>query len=232
MRSAHHRHGQWPDGAARHRNTVSSGGRIISRHGGARRGKSKKHECPLYIFDYAPHGPRLHLSEPTYLYPELDVTVWRLPQDVVAAMPNRKFLTVHHTDRDNRRPRKGIYMIHGYPKCWYELDAEQNNLTFQPFTAVCGEYRGDTKDLHKDSPYDPDFHILLETRRDGAFPVIGPDATTPDQFHGLSGCSIWQVLYEGLDPRLWTPERCGGRGRADRRLQRHDHQGNPLVGGR
>jgi hypothetical protein len=168
--------------------------------------KAKKLGGDLYIFDHPGHGGGIQLHGETDLYPELDVTVWRLPEDVVAAMPNRKFLTVHHADRDNRRPRKGIYLIHGYPECWYSADTEQKELTFRSFTAVCGEYSGDTKDLHKASPYDPDFHILLGTPRDGAFPVTGPDAATPDHFHGMSGCSIWQVIYEGLYPRLWTPD--------------------------
>jgi hypothetical protein len=165
--------------------------------------KSKELNYPLYIFDYSPRGPRLHLSEPTYLYPELDVTVWRLPQDLVAAMPNRKFLTVHHADRDNRRPQNGVYLVHGYPESWYELDTEQNNLTFKPYAALCGVYQGITDRLQD---YDPKVHILLNTSKDGAQCADGTDAVMPNRFHGLSGCSIWQVIYEGLNPQLWTPD--------------------------
>lgn len=134
---------------------------------------------------------------------ELDVVVWELPPKIVAQLPNRKFLTVHHADRANRRPGKGIYLLCGFPECWSVTDYEYQKLSLTPFTQLTGAYEGDIQNLEG---YEPRFHILLATPKDDARYLDGPDTGVPDRVHGMSGCSIWQVYYEGLSSRHWTQD--------------------------
>lgn len=134
---------------------------------------------------------------------KFDVAIWELPPDIVAALPNRSFLTVHHADRANRRATKGLYAVYGYPGCWSESDLAESRANVTPITYMTGLFDGDIAGL---SNYDPEFHILLAAGKVGNRCVDGIQRNMPDKWNGISGCSIWQVYYEGLSSKLWTPD--------------------------
>ncbi|HEV3387073.1 MAG TPA: hypothetical protein VG097_19800, partial [Gemmata sp.] len=132
-----------------------------------------------------------------------DVAVWELPQDIVKSLHNCSFLTVHHADRENQRPAKGTYYVFGYPESLATADASREKLTVNPFTFATGIYEGDTDNL---GDYDPKYHILLDTPKEGGRRVDKGDMPIPTRIHGMSGCSIWQTYYKGLSTRHWTTD--------------------------
>jgi len=158
----------------------------------------------LAICDLAPTSPSIPLHGRIQGHKSYDVAVWELPPDVVNAIRNRTFLTVHHADRENRRPSRGWYCALGFPSFFASTDLENNKLRVNhPFTFGAEAYQGDTNDL---PGYDPRFHILLHTPpEDVRWAVEGPPPI-PTRFDGLSGCSIWQAYYEGLLSKHWTTD--------------------------
>lgn len=164
--------------------------------------KAREQGKGLAISDSAPRSPSVPLYGRAQGHSHLDVLVWELPPDTVAALPNRRFLTVHHADRANRRPAKGTYLICGYPSSLARWDTDQGNLSLKPLTTLSGRYEGGV--MWMQEGHDPDAHLLLDTSPDGAELLDCPDGVTP-AVNGMSGASIWQVYYEGLSSRHWTP---------------------------
>jgi hypothetical protein len=146
---------------------------------------------------------RLPLQGRLQGHKEFDVVVWELPQDVVDGLRNCSFLTVHHTDRENQRPKKGVYYVFGYPEVLANVDSNAGKLTANPFTFMTGILDCDSDTV---PDYDPKYHILLDTPKDGGRRMDDGDMPTPSRINGMSGCSIWQTYYEGLSSQHWTTD--------------------------
>jgi hypothetical protein len=155
----------------------------------------------LAVCDAAPGAPGIPLYGRWHGHTNFDVAVWELPSDVVNELPNRMFLTVHHADRANRRPKNGVYYVHGYPDLLTNVNTAEQKVSLMPFTYAAGIYKGETSGL---PDYDPQLHLLLDTNKEDVRRVDEGNAPIPSRFNGMSGCSIWQAYYEGLSSKHWT----------------------------
>lgn len=155
----------------------------------------------LAICDAVPGAPGIPLYGRRHGHANFDVVVWELPSEVVDELPNRSFLTVHHADRSNRRPTKGVYYVHGYPAQLADANETEQKVSLLPFTYAAGICQGDISGLPN---YDPQLHLLLDINKDGAHRADEGNAPIPSRFDGMSGCSIWQAYYEGLSSKHWT----------------------------
>jgi hypothetical protein len=132
-----------------------------------------------------------------------DVAVFELAPETVAEIPNRSFMSVHQADRRNRRPARGTYCVCGFPEALAGVEGAPTKLTAIPHTEFATLYMGDTDSLLN---YEPAFHILLDTPRGDGERLDTSPLPVPDRLHGMSGCSVWQVYYEGLSTKHWTPD--------------------------
>lgn len=135
-----------------------------------------------------------------------DFAIWDLPSNVVDRLARYRFLSVHQADRKNERPKRGDYMTSGYPCEWTESNVDERGtkkMDMRAFTHFASIYAGDTSRI---SNYDPQLHILLGTTYREAEILIEGEVPLPNRVHGMSGCSIWQVYYEGLSTKHWTPQ--------------------------
>ncbi len=167
---------------------------------------AEKQGFELAICDLAasPTPLPLHGRIQSHGHRAYDVAIWELPLDVVDALPNRTFITVHHADRENRRPPRGWCCVLGFPESFASADLEKNKLTVNPpFTFGAETYEGATNSL---GDYDPRLHILLHTPPEGARCEVDGPPPIPTRLNGMSGCSIWQAYYEGLLSKHWTPD--------------------------
>jgi hypothetical protein len=131
-----------------------------------------------------------------------DVAIFKLPSEVVKSLTNRKFLSVHRTDRENRRIIPGYYSVFGYPERWSDPDLNALKLKLCPIAILSELYTGETSALQN---YDPRCHLLLKSSPDRNGNLVGQSPAPPDNLGGISGCPIWQLYYEGLPSKLWTP---------------------------
>lgn len=155
----------------------------------------------LYVSDAVPKAPGIPLEGNLHSENNLDVSVWHLAPQVVAELPNRKFLTLHHADRADLRVTSGWYYLHGYPNCWSDPRPEEQKTTVKAFTYGTVLYQGDTSTF---GGYNPDIHVLLTAPREGNVDSHDTETEMPTSLRGISGCSIWQAYYEGLPSRSWT----------------------------
>ncbi|MGH7138012.1 MAG: hypothetical protein ACREHD_19860 [Pirellulales bacterium] len=162
-----------------------------------------KKRAQLYITDAVAGSRGLALEGRLHSERNLDVSLWELPAHIVNQLSNRTFLTVHHADREHRRPEPGWYYLHGYPNCWSTADSEQQKTVVKPFTYGTVLYDGDTSRFEG---YDPRIHVLLTAPRAGAVDSNGIGTEMPKALHGISGCSIWQAYYQGLETTHWTTD--------------------------
>ena len=135
-----------------------------------------------------------------------DFAIWDLPSDVVDRLSQYRFLSVHQADRKNERPKNGDYMTSGYPCEWTESNVDElgtKKMDMRAHTHFASIYAGDTSQLLE---YDSKLHLLLGTPLSEAELLIEGEVALPKQSHGMSGCSIWQVCYEGLSTKHWTPQ--------------------------
>ncbi len=141
------------------------------------------------------HG-RLCVAEGT-----CDVAAWELPGDLVQQLPNRRFLSLADIDF-SERVREGWFYLHGYPECW-SVDRDNKNATTTGtwFTYGAMLYDGPSFDKYN-SPY----HILLGAPNAEHISADGRPAKLPQDFKGLSGCSIWQAFVLGHSLPHWTVE--------------------------
>jgi len=161
-----------------------------------------RHEgIQLYITDTPPGSPGIALEGKLHSEANLDVSVWELTPRVVAELPNRQFLTIHHADRADLRVTRGWYYIHGYPNCWTDPRPYEKEITVKGFTYGAILYEGDTSTF---DGYNPELHVLLTVPKDKNIDSKGAETELPESLKGISGCSIWQAYYEGLPSRTWT----------------------------
>ena len=132
-----------------------------------------------------------------------DVCIWELPADVVAALGGRTFLSIHRADRQDRRLRlNGIYSMYGYPECWSQVRMADNFVDLTPIRVVAQQYQGDSSRM---PDYDFELNLLLSLESAPENLPDSPAGSPPPLWHGISGCPIWQLSYEGLPSKLWTP---------------------------
>jgi hypothetical protein len=165
------------------------------------RDNAKRNAIGLYITDSPPGSPGIALEGNLHSEPNLDLSIWQLTPRVVAEIPNRQFLTVHHADRADLRVTRGWYYIHGYPNCWTDTKPEEKKIVVKPFTYGAIMYDGDTSTFDK---YDPKLHVLLTVPKDNNIDSKGEPTELPNSLRGISGCSIWQAYYEGLPSKTWS----------------------------
>jgi len=158
------------------------------------------HHYQLYITDTPQGSKPVALEGDLHQERNLDVAVWRLADRVVAELPKRRFLTVHHGDRSRSRLGKGWYYVHGYPNCWSNPQPQDQKITVEPFTYGTILYDGPTGTFLK---YDPESHVLLTAPKNDNVDTHGSEAKMPTSLEGISGCSLWQAYYEGLDSSSW-----------------------------
>jgi len=80
--------------------------------------EAAKRRLPLFTFDCVETGQAISLQQAdfqAYTEPLVDVAIARLSNEIVRAMPNRRFLSVHQTERDLPRPRLSGGWLHGNP---------------------------------------------------------------------------------------------------------------------
>jgi len=160
----------------------------------------------LAISDFGDGVRAVGLEGKNYSDNDEDIAVLELSQDVVSQIPNRRFLTIHHTDRNNDRPRNGEFMLCGYPIVLSKTtttDLGNRKMRSYPLTSFAGIYSGETSHL---SDYDTQAHLLLSTPYEDAELLAEAEVPIPSRVHGMSGCSIWQVFYNGLSPEHWTTD--------------------------
>ncbi|MES2792855.1 MAG: hypothetical protein V4719_24800 [Planctomycetota bacterium] len=157
----------------------------------------------LYVSDAGPKAPGVALEGNLHSEKNLDVSVWQLAPQVISELPNRKFLTIHQTDRADLRVNRGWYYVHGYPNCWSHLRPDEQKTTVKAFTYGTVLYQGDTSTFEG---YNPDLHVLLTAPKKGNVDSHGAQTEMPTSLKGISGCSIWQAYYEGLPSRSWTSD--------------------------
>lgn len=143
-----------------------------------------------------------------------DFAIWDLPSGVVDRLSHYRFLSVHQADRKNERPKKGVYMTSGYPCELTVSNVDElgtKKMRMRPLTQLAAIYAGDTSHISNYDPndisnYDPKMHLLLGTPKREAQMLIEGEVALPHRVNGMSGCSIWQVYYEGLSTKHWTPQ--------------------------
>lgn len=155
----------------------------------------------LYISDARPGSTVIPVEGAPHCEKHLDISVWELAPHVVAALPNRTFLTVHQVDRADLRVARGWYYVHGYPNCWSDPKPEERKTAAKAFTYGAVPYEGDTGAF---AGYDPRLHVLLTAPRDGNVDSHGAETAMPASLRGVCGGGIWQAYYEGLPSRSWT----------------------------
>ena len=159
------------------------------------------HKYQLYITDATQGSNGIALEGNLHSERNLDVAVWELTSRVVAELPNRKFLTVHHADRTRSRLGKGWFYVHGYPNIWSVPNPDGQRIAVKPFTYGAVLYDGPTNIFEK---YDPNVHLLLAAPNYGNVDSQGIETEMPESLAGISGCSLWQAYYEGLPPENWN----------------------------
>jgi hypothetical protein len=162
-----------------------------------------RRDVQLYISDAVPGARGIALEGNLHSENNLDVSVWHLAPQVVAELPNRQFLTIHHADRADLRVTRGWYYVHGYPNCWSDPRPDEQKTTVKAFTYGTTLYQGDTGTFEG---YDPKLHVLLTAPKDGNVDSHGAETEIPASLKGISGSSIWQAYYEGLPSRSWTAD--------------------------
>jgi hypothetical protein len=126
-----------------------------------------------------------------------DVAVVPLSDEVLAALPSRRFLGP--SEVAVRAARPGGCWVMGFPAESVEYPDARKRMTLKPFLIASPLI---------DAPpslddYDERFHFLLDAQRDQLRWPDGTAAEMPLALHGISGCPVWQVLWP--DGR-WQPE--------------------------
>ena len=155
----------------------------------------------LYISDAVQGGQGIALEGNLHSENHLDVSVWHLAPQVVAELPNREFLTLHHSDRADLRVTPGWYYLHGYPNCWSAPRPDDQKTSVKAFTYGTILYQGDSSTFEG---YNRNLHVLLTAPKERNVDSHGAETEMPTSLKGISGCSIWQAYYEGLPSRSWT----------------------------
>lgn len=132
-----------------------------------------------------------------------DVAIIELPPELVAELPNRSFLSIHEADRNTRRPQNGTYCLHGFPAVYGNPNESRTKLIAVPFTSFHALYQGATNTFEA---FDAAHHVLIDAAGGGEARLDTSPMQLPDRLNGMSGCSIWQVYYEGLSTKRWTPD--------------------------
>jgi hypothetical protein len=129
-----------------------------------------KHHIDLYVTDSPQGSQGVPLEGKVHFESNLDVAVVELKPELVKQLPNRKFLTVHHADRANRRITKGTYYIHGYPNCWSDPRPQEKLTWVKPFTYATTLYEGYAGNFDR---YNEHLHVLLAAPEDvsGSAPI-------------------------------------------------------------
>jgi len=165
--------------------------------------EAAKRRLPLFTFDCVETGQAISLQQAdfqAYTEPLVDVAIARLSNEIVRAMPNRRFLSVHQTDRASRRPENATYLVHGYPEVGFTETLTEFKLGFQPFVALTTLFTGDAP-----AETQSKLHLLLRNSTGATDVMTGADMPLPERLHGISGCSVWRLHYEGLSLKHWTP---------------------------
>ncbi|MFO0804040.1 MAG: hypothetical protein U0791_13080 [Gemmataceae bacterium] len=154
----------------------------------------------LLTFDNTDQGQAIPIpcDFETYSDPA-DVAIARLDEAFVHSAPNRRYLSVHQADRLNRRPPNGIFLIHGYPEVGLE-EHPDHRLSIGAYTAATGLFEGAAPE-----DTDPKWHLLLTNSPNGFDLGTGAAVESPKCLRGISGCSVWQLHYDGLSFEHWSP---------------------------
>lgn len=126
-----------------------------------------------------------------------DIAVVPLPDEIVAALANRRFLRL--TEVAVRPTHPGGCWVMGYPIETVTYSDSDRKMTYSPFllAAPLAEPNSSLEN------FDEKFHFLLNARRDELWWPTGAPAEMPNQLGGISGCPVWQVAWP--DGR-WQPE--------------------------
>ena len=156
------------------------------------------------VFDGAQGTAKLiFLDSPARSFVDpFDVSIVRLSQRVVDALPNRKFLRLSDMDLLDPPLRKGLFYVFGYPSCWWQIDEQQGEVVG---TAAMhrGRLSGGSGALDK---YDPELHVLIEGVKAGETCAAKASAGPLVSWRGVSGCSIWQAYRKGDPIEKWKTE--------------------------
>jgi hypothetical protein len=155
----------------------------------------------LYITDAAPNAPPCLLYGDIHTEQNYDVSVWPLPEEVVARLANRKFLHLSEIDFGTSPLKQGWFYVHGHPTCWTPLDRTTNQLSTRPLTYRTTLYTGPTDTF---CDYDPRVHVLIEVTKDSNFSSDGSPVVPLPELRGISGCSIWQAYVGGKSQEKWA----------------------------
>jgi len=134
--------------------------------------------------------------------PILDVAVIPLGDDIIAQIPNRKWLNMGHIDTDGEDVA-GRYLLCGYPTELTATNVAEQVVTYRlPMVYSTEIYQGPISTFRT---YDKRFHFLLCVPIDGAVPIAGSTRPRANRIQGISGCSVWRTVGSSSDRTNWTP---------------------------
>ena len=130
----------------------------------------------------------------------LDVAVCALNEDQVAKLRNRIFLRLSDISFSDDLSH-GYFLISGFPQIWSTAcDQQVDTMKLRLLHFSTLSYQGDTSAL---GGYDARYHLLLDAKHDEILDESGDrfefrmrsgaSARMPNDLHGVSGCSVWQI---------------------------------------
>lgn len=127
-----------------------------------------------------------------------DVAVVPLSTETVAGLPNRRFLHLNEVEL-RAKPPGGCWVM-GYPAEMVGYTEGENRMRLLPFLLAAPFILPESTVDN----FDADYNFLLDAKRDELWWPDGRTAEMPNRLDGISGCSVWQVLWPD---GTWHPDR-------------------------